>query len=87
MPSLDKEFVSHSDSSPSTYYDTFAEMHNLGILPKELSLRLASKTGLRNRLVHRYEEIEHKVVYHSIKPLLESYRKYLVIVYDFLKKP
>ncbi|MBM3181927.1 MAG: DUF86 domain-containing protein [Chloroflexi bacterium] len=74
------------ESSPPTYYDTFAEMNNLKILPKNLCLRLASTTGLQNRLVHRYEGIDHKVVYHSIDPLLENYRKYAVIVYDYLEK-
>ncbi len=74
------------ESSPPTYYDTFAEMANLKILPKNLALRLASTTGLRNRLVHRYEEIDHKVVYHSIDPLLENYRKYAVVIYDYLEK-
>ncbi|MCA1899397.1 MAG: DUF86 domain-containing protein, partial [Chloroflexi bacterium] len=64
-----------SESSPPTYYDTFAEMHNMGILTKDLATKLASTTGLRNRLVHRYEEIDHKVVYRSINPLLENYRK------------
>lgn len=75
-----------SESSPPIYYDTFAEMHNLKILPKELSFRLASTTGLRNRLVHRYEEIDHKIVYYSVLPLLENYHKSLVIVYDYLEK-
>ena len=74
------------ESSPPTYYDTFAEMNNLNILPKALSFKLASTTGLRNRLVHRYEEIDHKVVYRSIDPLLENYRKYAVIIYDYLEK-
>jgi len=75
-----------SESSPPTYYDTFAEMNNLEILPKSLSFKLAATTGLRNRLVHRYEDIDHKVVYHSVDPLLENYRKYAVIVYDYLEK-
>jgi len=75
-----------AESSPPTYFDTFSEMNKLKILSKDLSLRLASTTGLRNRLVHRYEEIDHKVVYHSIAPLLENYRRYLVVVYDYLKK-
>lgn len=75
-----------AESSPPTYYDTFSEMNRLKILPKDLSLRLASTTGLRNRLVHRYEEIDQKVVYHSIAPLVENYRRYLVLVYDFIGK-
>ncbi len=75
-----------AETSPPTYYDSFSEMHKLKILSKELYLRLASTTGLRNRLVHRYDEIDHKIVHHSVVPLIGNYRRYLVVVYDYLKK-
>ncbi len=63
---------------PETYYSTFEEMGKTGLLPKSLASRLASTTGLRNRLVHGYEKIEHKIVYHSVKPLVQDYHQYFV---------
>jgi len=63
---------------PDTYYSTFQEMGKTGILPNSLAVRLASTTGLRNRLIHGYEKIEHKIVYHSVKPLERDYRQYFV---------
>jgi uncharacterized protein YutE (UPF0331/DUF86 family) len=69
---------------PQTSYNTFVEMEQLGILPRSLTPRLANATGLRNRLVHRYEEIDHKMVYDSLKPLLRNYRKYARLIEDYL---
>jgi uncharacterized protein YutE (UPF0331/DUF86 family) len=48
-------------------------------------LRLASTTGLRNRLVHRYEEIDHKIVYHSAVRLLPDYLQYFKLIEKYLK--
>lgn len=69
---------------PQTSYNTFVELEQLGILPRGLTTRLANATGLRNRLVHRYEEIDHKMVYDSLKPLLRNYRKYAGLIEDYL---
>ena len=65
---------------PQTYYNTFIEMEKLGIWPDKLTSHLASTTGLRNRLVHRYDEIDNTAVYHSLKPLLKHYRQYVRLI-------
>ena len=67
---------------PQTAYNTFLEMERLGIIPPDLTPRLASTTGLRNRLVHRYEEIDNKAVYHSLAPLLRHYWQYARLIED-----
>ncbi len=70
---------------PQTYYNSFWELSQLGILPTSLMPRLASATGLRNRLVHRYEYINNETVYHSLKPLVRNYREYGELIEAFLK--
>lgn len=69
---------------PQTYYNTFAEMARHGVLPAELATRLASTTGLRNRLVHGYDDINHEIVCSSLRPLLRRYRKYVKLIESFL---
>jgi uncharacterized protein YutE (UPF0331/DUF86 family) len=69
----------------SNYYNTFTQLGELNILPEALSLKLAATTGLRNRLVHRYEEIDHKVVYHSAVRLLPNYLQYFKLIEKYLK--
>ena len=46
----------------------------------DLTPRLASATGLRNRLVHRYDEIDQRAVYYSLAPLLRHYRQYVKLI-------
>jgi uncharacterized protein YutE (UPF0331/DUF86 family) len=72
-------------SVPQTYYNSFVAMQELGVLPQDLSTRLANTTGLRNRLVHQYERLRHEVVYHSLKSLLKNYRQYVVLIRDYLR--
>jgi len=67
-------------SPPQTSYNTFLEMERLGILPSDLTPRLASATGLRNRLIHRYEEVDPQAVYYSLLPLLRNYREYARLI-------
>ncbi len=71
---------------PQTSFDTFVELEQLGILSRSLTLRPANMTGLRNRLVHRYEEIDHKMVYDDLKPLLRNYRRYAQLIQDHLER-
>jgi len=71
---------------PQTSYNTFLEMEKLGVIPPELTSRLAGTTGLRNRLVHRYDEIDDKAVYHSLQPLVRHYRQYARLIEAYLDR-
>ena len=46
---------------------------------------IAPSAGLRNRLVHEYEEIDDQIVYQSIQKTLASYKKYIKIIENYLK--
>jgi uncharacterized protein YutE (UPF0331/DUF86 family) len=55
---INRDIIEAEQSEPATsYFSTFTQLGELKILSKELSDRLASTTGLRNRLVHHYEDI------------------------------
>jgi uncharacterized protein YutE (UPF0331/DUF86 family) len=69
---------------PQTYYSTFDEMGKLEVLPASLATRLASTTGLRNRLVHGYEKIQHTIVYRGLESFLGNYKRYFVLINDYL---
>jgi uncharacterized protein YutE (UPF0331/DUF86 family) len=43
---------------PRDYYGSFVIMGTLEILPQDLARRMASCAGLRNRIVHEYDEID-----------------------------
>lgn len=49
--------------SPNDYSDSFAVLHEKGIIPEKLSLRLQQAAKFRNRLVHLYGEIDDHHIY------------------------
>ncbi len=69
-----------------TYYDTFIVISELGVMPEGLAARLASTVGLRNRLVHNYERVQHDIVYYSLNPFVRNYRRYFALMEDHLEK-
>lgn len=82
---INQNIIELKEEKPSdTYFSSFTRLGELEIIPDELALRLASTTGLRNRLVHRYEDVEHKIVYHSAVRMLKDYRRYFKLIGKYL---
>ncbi|NOH04500.1 MAG: DUF86 domain-containing protein [Chloroflexi bacterium] len=83
---INRNIIENEQSaSADTYYDSFTKLVELKVLPERLAVRLASTTGLRNRLVHRYEDVEHAVVFHSAIRMLENFRRYIRFVHKYVK--
>lgn len=83
---VNRHILEASDAAPpTTYFSTFDEMGEISVLPKSLAIRIASTTGLRNRLVHGYEKIEHQIVFRSVRPLIRDYRQYFVRINDHIQ--
>ncbi len=63
---------------PATdYYSSFFSLSSAGWLSRETAMRLAEIAGLRNRLVHQYEEIQLPRLYRVLKASLPDWREYL----------
>ncbi|MEQ8200412.1 MAG: DUF86 domain-containing protein [Syntrophomonadaceae bacterium] len=62
------------------YFNSFIDIAELNIIPTEFALQIAPSTGLRNILVHEYEEIDDTIVYRSIDLCLKHYLKYMELV-------
>ncbi|AEM78368.1 type VII toxin-antitoxin system HepT family RNase toxin [Thermoanaerobacter wiegelii] len=71
---------------PKSYYESFIMLGDNQILPKEVAGELASFTGMRNRIVHQYEDVNHKIIFDNYKNLIELVDKYIDIVTDFIEK-
>jgi uncharacterized protein YutE (UPF0331/DUF86 family) len=66
---------------PDESYRSFIQLGTSGVLGEELARKLAPAAGLRNRLVHEYQDIDDARVWESIQnaqdlfpPLYEGYR-------------
>jgi uncharacterized protein YutE (UPF0331/DUF86 family) len=83
---INRDIIEAEQGEPATsYFSTFSQLGELKILSKKLSDRLASTAGLRNRLVHHYEDIEHKIVYLSAGKMLKDYHQYFQLIEKYLQ--
>lgn len=68
-----------------TYRDTFRRLADLGVYPAEFAERIADSAGLRNVIVHEYNDVDHRIVHASIATTLEQYGAYVRLVSDWLQ--
>lgn len=76
--------VSNENKPPSDYYSSFIKLGEYKILDKNFAKKIAPSAGLRNRLVHEYEEIDDKIVYKSIQKTIRMYKKYIKKIENYL---
>ena len=72
------------DYPANDYYASFIKLVELGVLEEKFAYDIAPSTGLRNRLVHEYEEVDDKIVYENIDKLYDYYTDYLKAVNNYL---
>lgn len=69
--------VEKGGPSPTTYRAAFLRAGELKILSRKLSENLALSAGLRNILVHVYEEIDYKIVHESIPAAIRDFKAFI----------
>jgi uncharacterized protein YutE (UPF0331/DUF86 family) len=67
-----------------TYRDTFLLLAGIGVYPAEFADAIAPSAGLRNVLVHDYNDADRRLVHASIRACLEQYPRYVAYVLDWL---
>ncbi len=77
--------VALKDFPPKDYYDTFIKAGEVGLIPPDLSKKLAPWAGLRNRLVHEYAQIKNKLVFEKVEPTIKSFTEYIREVERFIE--
>ncbi len=73
-------------TSRLAYKDTFLKLAGLGVYPGRFAARIGRSAGLRNILVHDYNDADRRIVYASIRACLVDYRRYAGYVLAFLKR-
>jgi len=69
-----------------TYRDTFLMLAGLGVYPEGFAKQIAASAGLRNLLVHDYNDVDHSILHSSIKTCLRDYRDYVECVEAFVTR-
>lgn len=76
--------VQIANIAPDDYYESFIKAGELKIIPARLAEKLAPSTGLRNRLVHEYDLIEHLKVLEAVIMAEELYSEYVKEIEGYL---
>ena len=76
--------VELTGAPPQDYYDSFIKAAQAGVLSVAFALNIAHSTGLRNRLVHQYEAIDHAIVHSAIAEAITQYTEYCRHIMTFL---
>jgi uncharacterized protein YutE (UPF0331/DUF86 family) len=69
--------VGSGHAPPDDYYQSFIRAGELGILSPDLAEKLAPSAGLRNRLVHEYDRIDHSIILKAVSMAEELYPRYV----------
>lgn len=75
----------NGEKGASDYFNSFIDIAESSIIPADFALKIAPSTGLRNILVHEYEEIDDEIVYRSISTCLIYYLEYMDLIIKYLK--
>jgi uncharacterized protein YutE (UPF0331/DUF86 family) len=70
---------------PTDYYTSFLAVGRHGVITPELAQRLAPAAGLRNRLVHEYDEIDDLIVLAAVGRAQRDFGDYVAAVERFLQ--
>ena len=76
--------VQTGNTAPDDYYESFIKAGELKIIPIDLAGKLAPSAGLRNRLVHEYDLLEHSMVLNAVRMAEELYPEYVKEIDNYI---
>lgn len=71
---------------PSDYHGSFLKLVELGVLEPDFARGIARAAGLRNRLVHDYEDPDPRKVFEALGEALRDVPTYLGRINDHVKR-
>ncbi len=78
--------LTERDIQATSYRDAFRSAGEHGLLPPDLAIRLQDAAGMRNILVHVYEEIDYAILHASIRSALRDFGQFVAHFEDYLKQ-
>ena len=70
---------------PKTYRETFLLLEDLKILPGDFAEEISKSAGLRNVIVHEYNNLDKVIIYKKVGDAIKQYVKYCDYILKFLK--
>ena len=82
---INDHLLSHlNPGSSNTNFEAFIELGKYNVISSELAKQIAPSSGLRNRLVHEYDDIEPRQVFRAINFALQQYPIYVEQINSYL---
>ncbi len=69
-----------------SYEDTFHALAKIGVYTEDFGKAIAPSAGLRNRLVHEYDDTDPAIIYSSMKDAVQQYTQYCESLLAFTVK-
>jgi len=77
--------IGRGDERVRGYEDTFYVLSQLGVYSEEFANQIAPSAGLRNRLVHEYNNTRQDIIYKSVSDAVGQYVKYCDSILKFIQ--
>ena len=71
---------------PKDYHESFVLLGTLGVMTADLAKEMAMAAGLRNRIVHEYDDIDPERVYEALPLAVRRIPLYLDHIQRFVEK-
>ena len=71
---------------PADYYVSFTHLAALGVYDVEFARRVAACAGLRNRIVHEYDEVDPRKVHEALGTAIQDVSAYLRAIGDYVQR-
>ena len=71
---------------PADYYESFIQLGRLGLLDPDFAGRIAACAGVRNRIVHEYDELDPRKVYEALQRASRDIPAYLRTIDEYVQR-
>ncbi len=71
---------------PKDYHESFIRLGTLGVMTSDLAKETATAAGLRNRIVHEYDDIDPELVHEALPVAVRRIPMYLDHIQRFIEK-
>lgn len=70
--------------TPTDYFSSFIKVAECAIFPMDFALEIAPSTGMRNIIVHEYQEVDDRLIHAAIRDTLTYYLQYMEYMEEYL---
>ena len=71
---------------PPDYHASFTQLADLGVCDREFAQRIATCAGLRNRIVHEYNDLDASKVFDALQAAMRDIPQYLEKVNAYVNR-